>query len=50
MENTDEMFILNKYKYIRHLTKSAEKVVTQALPLKNLTLNNTGPIDVTSKV
>lgn len=30
MENTQEMFILSKYKYIRYLAKSAEKVVTQA--------------------
>ncbi len=29
MENTQEMFILSKYKYIRYLAKSAEKVVTQ---------------------
>jgi hypothetical protein len=30
MENTQEMFILSKYKYIRYLAKSAEKVVTSA--------------------
>ena len=27
--NTQEMFILSKYKYIRYLAKSAEKVVIQ---------------------
>lgn len=42
MENTKEMFILCKYKYIRHLTKKADS-------LTRLLLNNNG-IDFSKKI
>ena len=40
MENTEEMFILGKYKYIRHLTKSVSNGLNSMIPSFDISQNN----------